>query len=86
MYYLSKYFHPNKLDVRTASNGCVTDSFTEINVRSATALLLRSRVQNPPSAWNFVSCVYCVGSGRCDELITRPEDLTLYSLCVCVCV
>jgi hypothetical protein len=22
----------------------------------------------------FVSCVCCVGSGLCDELITRPEE------------
>jgi hypothetical protein len=44
--------------------------------RSAAAWLLGSRVQIPPRAWVFVSCVYmllsCVGRGLCDGLITRP--------------
>jgi hypothetical protein len=84
MYYLEEYFHPSRLDVSTASNGRMTDSFKEMNKRSAAALLLGSGVQIPLIAWNFVSCVCCVGSGRCDELITRPEES--YSVCVCVCV
>jgi len=37
-------------------------------------------------AWNFVSCVCCVFSGRglCDGLITRSEEY--YELCVELCV
>jgi len=31
----------------------------------------------------FVSCVFCVGSGFCDMLITLPEES--YQVCVCVC-
>ena len=53
--------------------------------RSATARLLRSWVRIPPGAWMFVCCECCVlsGRGRCDELITRPEES--YRLC-CVVV
>jgi hypothetical protein len=32
----------------------------------------------------LVSCVCCVGSGLCDELITRPEES--YRMCVCLIV
>jgi hypothetical protein len=33
-----------------------------------------------------VFVVYCVGSGFCDELITRSEESYRVSVCVCVCV
>jgi hypothetical protein len=39
--------------------------------QSAAARLLVSRVPIPLKAWMFVSFVCCVGSGLCDELITR---------------
>jgi hypothetical protein len=52
--------------------------------RSAVVRLLASRVQIPPREWMLVSCVCCVGSGLCDELITRSEES--YSECVCVYV
>ena len=41
--------------------------------------LLGLRVRIPRM---FVSCVCCIGSGLCDELITRTEET--YRLCVCV--
>ena len=43
---------------------------------SAAASLLRSWVQIPPRAWMFVCCECCVllGTGLCDEQITRPEE------------
>jgi hypothetical protein len=34
----------------------------------------------------FVSCVCCVGSGLCEELITRSEESYRVCVCVCVCV
>ena len=45
---------------------------------SAAARLLRLWVRIPPGTWIFVCCECCVLSGRglCDELITRPEDLS----------
>jgi hypothetical protein len=47
-----------------------------LRCRSTAACLLRPWVRNPPGAWMFFCCVYCVLSGRglCDELITRPEE------------
>jgi hypothetical protein len=53
--------------------------------RSTVARLLRSWVQIPPGALNFVCCECCVLSSRglCDELITRQEES--YRLC-CVIV
>ena len=33
-----------------------------------------------------VCCVCCVGSGLCDELITRSEESYRVCVCVCVCV
>jgi hypothetical protein len=54
--------------------------------RAATAWLLGSRVRIPLrhgcSSLLFVAC--CVGSGLCDELITRPEEY--YRVCVYNCV
>jgi len=52
--------------------------------RSAAARLLVSRVPIPLRAWMLVSCVSCVSSGLCDELITRWGES--YWVCVCVCV
>jgi hypothetical protein len=42
---------------------------------SAAVRLLWLRVRIPPAAWTFVSCGYCVLSGRglCVGLIPRPE-------------
>jgi len=59
--------------------------------RSAVARLLRLWVRIPPGVWIFVSCEYCVLSGRvlCVELITRPEEsyrVWCVVVCVCVCV
>ena len=34
----------------------------------------------------FVFVVFCVGSGRCDELITRSEESYRVCVCLCVCV
>ena len=54
--------------------------------RSAAARLLKPWVRIPPGARMFVCCECCVlsGRGRCDELITRPEQS--YRLwCVVVC-
>ena len=34
----------------------------------------------------FVSCVYCVGSGLCCELITRSEEFCRVCMRVCVCL
>jgi hypothetical protein len=42
--------------------------------RSATARLLGSRVRIPLRVSMFVSCVCCVGSGLCVELITWSEE------------
>jgi hypothetical protein len=42
--------------------------------RSEAAWLLGSRVRIPLKVWIFVSCVCCVGSGLCHELITRSEE------------
>jgi hypothetical protein len=53
--------------------------------RSTAALLLGSRVRIPLRALMFVSCVCCVGSGLCDELITRPEE-SYRTECECNCV
>jgi hypothetical protein len=72
VYYFAECFNPNRLDVSTTLNGWMIDSSKERNMRSASALLLGSGVQIPLSAWNFVSCICCVSSGRCDDLITRP--------------
>ena len=44
--------------------------------------LLGSWVRAPQSTWICSSVVSCVGSGLCDELITRSEE----SCPVCVCV
>jgi hypothetical protein len=52
-------------------------------VRSKAARILGSRVRIPLRAWIFVFCVYCLGSGLGDELITRSVTPTV---CVCVCV
>jgi hypothetical protein len=41
--------------------------------RSAAARSLGLRVRIPLSVWVFVSCVCCVGSGLCDEQITRSR-------------
>ena len=54
--------------------------------RSADARLLRLWVRIPPEAWMFVSCDFCMLSGRglYDKLITRTEES--YRLwCVVVC-
>ena len=41
---------------------------------------LGSQVRVPLTAWMFVSCVCCVGSGLCDGLVTHPEEY--YRLCM----
>ena len=49
-------------------------------------LLLRLCIRAPVGVWTFVSCEYCMLSGRCicDELTTCPEES--YRLwCVIVC-
>jgi len=46
--------------------------------------LLGSRVRTPLRAWMLVSCVCCVGSGFCDELITCTEEST-GRVCLIVC-
>jgi len=47
-----------------------------LNYRSAATRLLELRVRVPPGAWKFVSCEFCVMSGRSLRvgLITSPED------------
>ena len=52
--------------------------------RSAAVRLLRSRVRIPLRAWMLVSCVCCVGSGICDDLITCAEEFT-ERVCLIVC-
>ena len=51
-----------------------------LSCRSAAALLLGYRVRIPLRTWMFVSRVCCVGSGLCDEPITRSEES--YYVCV----
>jgi hypothetical protein len=55
-------------------------------VRSKAARRLQSRFRIPPRAWMFFCRVCSVLSGRglCDELITRPEDLTDCGVSSCV--
>ena len=40
----------------------------------------KTRKKNSLMAWMFVFCICCVGSGLCDELITRSEES--YQVCV----
>ena len=47
-------------------------------------LTARIAGSNPEEVMDVLSCVCCVGSDLCDELITCSEDT--YRLCVCVCV
>ena len=44
------------------------------------ASLLGLRVRIPPRAWMYVSCEYCMLSGRglCDRPIPRPEEIYRY--------
>jgi hypothetical protein len=56
----------------------------DLRRRSAAARLLGSRVRIPLKAWMLVSCVCCVGSGFCDELITRTEE-SIGHVCLIVC-
>jgi len=42
--------------------------------RSATAQLLVSRFRILLRSWMLISCVRCVGSGFCENLITRSEE------------
>jgi hypothetical protein len=55
---------------------------TALRRRSAAAL--RSWFLIPPGTWMLVCCVYCVLSGLCDELFTRPEEsYRLWRVVVC---
>jgi hypothetical protein len=36
--------------------------------------LLIMRVRIPLRSWMYVSCVCCVDSGFCDEVVTRSEE------------
>jgi hypothetical protein len=51
---------------------------------SAASPLLELLIPIPLRAWMFISCIFYIGSGLCDELITRLEKS--YCVCVCVCV
>jgi hypothetical protein len=55
-------------------------------LRSAAARLLGLRVRIPPVAWIFVSCEYCVLSGRvfCDELIPLRRGVLPSVVCLSV--
>ena len=56
--------------------------------RSAAFCFLGSRVRIPLKVWVLIccGCLCCVGSGLCNELITRPEKSFRACVCVCVCV
>jgi len=62
--------------------------FVDLQRRYAAARLLGLRVRIPLTAFVFVPCICCVGSGLCNGLITRPEESSreCVFLCVCVCV
>jgi hypothetical protein len=45
--------------------------------RSAAEWLLVMQVRIPLKSWIYVSCVCCVGSGFCDEVVTLSEELWL---------
>ena len=63
---------------------CMVKNFVEEPAAEA-AGLLGSWVRAPQSTWICSSVVFvvnCVGSGLCDQLITRSEE----SCPVCVCV
>jgi len=59
---------------------------TQRRTRPAAARLLKSWVRIPAEVWIFVCCECRVlsGRGRCDELITRPEDSTDCGASLCV--
>jgi hypothetical protein len=51
-----------------------------------TTRVLESWVRVLLIAGMFVCCVCCVGSGVCDELNARSNELCRVCVCVCVCV
>jgi hypothetical protein len=64
---------------------CRSQWLCSLRRRPAAAWLLGSRVRIPLRAWKLDPCVsFCVGSGLCDELITRLEES--YHVYVCMCV
>jgi hypothetical protein len=50
--------------IKTLRYGCRSEWPRGLRRRSASARPLRSWVRIPPGAWMFVSCEYCVLSGR----------------------
>ena len=77
---LSQFFAVNTRDISLELNIYSSRSRWPCFPRRRSAVLLR--------AWTIVSCVYlrCVGSGLCEKVISRSEQLCRFCVCVCVCV
>jgi hypothetical protein len=85
MHFLTSITHKNIFGTRFIEFGCYeleTDRpLWHCRPRpSFEAAWLQVRI--PLTLWMFVSCVCCVGSGFCDELITHSEES--HRLCVSV--
>ena len=57
--------------------------------KSASVSFVGSRVWIQICVWNFLSlfcCVFCIGSGLCDKLVTHWEESYSVRVCLFVCV